>query len=185
MIQEFFDGLKELRLRKITLENLTLMFKTTLEGAFRISETLELTSKDILDNGMITIRNSKTGWKNCKCAKWSYRPTKLIKVNKNCQKCKGLGKYRINQYGWVKDETLSQLRELADNTQEGKKLFPISQRQSLRYIDQVIGSRTHALRHTRLTWLLTTDKFNIQDIKQKARHTNIQTTGRYIENNLD
>lgn len=161
------------------------MFKATFEGAFRISETLDLEPEDILDSGMIRIRNSKTGWLKCKCATWTYRPTKLIKVNKICKKCKGLGKYRVNQFGWVKPETMAQLRDLADNTDKEKKLFPVSQRQALRYIDQTIGSRTHALRHTRLTALLLSDKFNIQDTKQKARHTTIQTTGRYIENNLE
>lgn len=185
LFKEFLEGIKTLKLKKMTHEQCQLMFEVLLSGAFRISEVLELTPKDLLPNGKIRIRNAKGGWKRCSCSKWVFKPQRLVSSNPNCTRCKGTGKYRIDQFGWVKQDIFSRLQDLAQRKQPEDKLFPIKRRQAWNYANDLLQARTHTFRHTWLTWLLETDKFDIRDIKQKARHTNVQTTIEYIEKNPD
>ncbi|MGI0021501.1 MAG: hypothetical protein ACRD9Q_01445 [Nitrososphaeraceae archaeon] len=185
MIKEFFKSIYDLHPRKMTHDQIKLMFETLFYGAFRISEVLQITPESILDNGMIQLDRTKTGWENCKCSKWAYKPKRLLSVKKDCRKCEGLGRYRIPQFGWVREDILRKLRAQAKLTEPYKRIFPITRRQALRYTDNLIGSCTHAFRHTFLTYLLETEKLNIGDIKLKARHTSLQTTTVYIEDNQD
>ena len=65
--------------------------------ALRISEVLSLEQKDFnFDSRILTLNHTKTGFENCKCSKWKKR--KLLKVDNNCDKCKGLGKFRVPQF---------------------------------------------------------------------------------------
>lgn len=185
MVQQLIDDMKDLSLKKLSLDQAQLLIETLCSGALRISEVLDFEPSDIMPNGKLRIRHAKTGWQNCDCSVWKYRPTKLISSDKNCQRCQGIGKYRIDQYGWVPDHILFRLQDLASKTEPGKKLFPISQRQVLRYVDKLASAGTHTFRHSWLTWMLETDKVNIRDIKQKARHTTLAVTDRYIADNTD
>lgn len=185
MMDEFLVAIGQLKLRKMTHKQVKLMFLVLLAMAGRISEVLSLTPEDILSNGKIRLRITKGGWKRCQCSVWKFRPTTLISSDPNCSKCKGLGKYRISEYGWVQEGVAEELKELALETKPGKKLFPITRRQALNYANDLAGARTHTFRHTWLTWLLETEKVNIRDMKQKARHKHVQTTIDYIENNTD
>lgn len=185
MWEEFRISIYSLKLRKMKAEQVILMFETLLTGAFRISDILELTPEDILSNGKIRLRKSKGGWLNCDCSVWKFRPTKLQSSDKDCKKCQGKGKYRIDQFGWVQDNILTKLRVLASETRPGKKLFPITSRQALNYANEIMGARTHTFRHTWLTWLWNSGKMDLIDLKQKSRHKNIQTTITYIEKNDD
>lgn len=185
MYAKFLEDIKKLSPRKMNHEQIALMFETTMEMAGRISEVLDLEKEDLLPNETIRIRKAKGGWRRCSCSKWKFKPIQLISSNKNCNRCHGEGKFRIPQIGWVQPGVFARLLELAEQTDTGKKLFPITRRQALNYANELGSLRTHSFRHTWLTWLLESEKFNIRDIKQKARHTNVQTTMDYIEKNTD
>ena len=185
MFKDFISKISELNPRKMTHGQIQLMFEVLCSGAFRISEVLQLIPEDILPNGKIRLRETKGGWKRCKCSKWKFGPMKLIKVDKKCKKCLGKGKFRVIQYGWIQPNILEKLKVLAEKTDKDNRLFPITRKQAWNYANQLVGARTHTFRHTWLTWLLESEKFNKRDIKQKARHTSIATTGEYIEDNTD
>ena len=185
MLDDFLKGIEQLRLRKMTHKQVKLMFLVLLSMAGRISEVLDLTPEDILPNGKIRLRRTKGGWENCKCSQWAYHPTRLISSDMTCDNCKGVGKIRINAYAWVQESILYELRELASETRPGKKLFPITRRQALNYANDIADARTHTFRHTWLTWLLESEKLDIKDMQQKARHKNVQTTIDYVQHNTD
>lgn len=185
MLENFLKDIEQLRLRKMTHKQVKIMFLVLLSMAGRISEVLKLTPEDILPNGKIRLKETKGGWETCSCSEWEYHPIRLVSSDKNCDKCNGVGKYRIIDYGWMQEGILVELRELADQTEHGKRLFPITRRQALNYANDLAGARTHTFRHTWLTWLAESDKLNVIDIQQKARHKNIQTTIDYIEHNTD
>lgn len=48
-------------------------------------------------NKLLALPKTKTGFRRCKCSKWK-KGNILLKSDKNCSKCHGLGKYRIVQY---------------------------------------------------------------------------------------
>lgn len=185
MLDDFIIRIDQLKLRKMTHKQVKLMFLVLLTMAGRISEVLQLTPDDILPNGKIRLKITKGGWENCNCSEWEYNPTRLVRSDLNCNNCKGKGKIRVNDYAWIQEGILQELKELAAQTQKGKRLFPITRRQALNYANDLIGARTHSFRHTWLTWLLESDKVNVVDIQKKARHKNIQTTIDYIEHNDD
>lgn len=185
MFQEFINDIKKLRPRKLSVDQIQLMFEVLCGMAGRISEVLNLEPGDILTNGMIRLREAKGGWKRCDCSKWKYRPTTLVYSDKSCQRCKGLGKFRVIQDAWMPDHIFFRLQDLAAKTEAGKKLFPITSRQALRYVNDLAGGRTHTMRHSWLTWMVTSGKFDIRDVMQKARHTSLVVTDRYIQRNND
>ena len=185
LYKEFEQGIDGLKPRKMTKDQIKLMFRVLLSGAFRISEVLGLKASDILPNGQILLRETKTGWERCKCSKWSFRPTRLIESNPNCKKCLGIGKYRIDQYGWVSPEIFEELQSLAKNTPPDKRLFPITRRQAFNYAQEIANARTNTFRHTWLTRLIETKELDLGQIRQKSRHTNLETLTHYIETNKD
>lgn len=184
-IKKFLDKIPSLKLRKMTTDQVRVMFMVLLTGAMRISEVLQLTPEDVLDNGKVRLKQTKGGWKYCKCSEWKFRPLRLISVDKTCPDCIGEGKTRVPQDAWIQDYVFDELKLLANQTKDGERIFPITRRQALNYADELMGVRTHTFRHTWLTWMLESGKMDIRDIKQKARHKNVQTTIDYIENNTD
>ena len=186
MFRQFLDGIPSLKLRKITHEQLRLLFELLLYGGLRISEVLQITPTNLIGGGKIKLWKTKGGIERCNCSVWKFRPTKLESSDKNCKKCKGLGKYRIPVNVWIDNsEVYHELEELAKTKNIDERLFPIHRSWAWHYADVLLKARTHTFRHTFLTWMLESEKFNIRDIKQKARHTSLATTSRYIEDNKD
>lgn len=186
MFREFLDGIPKLKLRKITHKQLALLFELLLYGGLRISEVLQITPSSLIGGGKIKLWQTKGGWERCSCSEWEFRPTKLVSSNKNCEKCHGIGKYRIPVNVWIdNNEVYQELIELSKTKNPDQRLFPIHRSWAWHYADVLLQARTHTFRHTFLTWMLESEKFNIRDIKQKARHTSLATTTRYIEDNKD
>lgn len=186
MFRQFLDGINDLKLRKITHEQLTLMFELLLYGGLRISEVLQITPSSLIGGNKIKLWKTKGGWKRCDCSVWKFRPTRLVSAKADCEKCFGIGKYRIPVNVWIdNDEVYLELELLAKEKKPDQLLFPIHRSWAWHYANQLLDARTHTFRHTFLTWMLESDKFNIRDIKQKARHTSLATTTRYIESNTD
>lgn len=186
MARQFLDGVSNLKTRKMLHSQITLMFELLLYGGLRIGEVLQIMPSSIIGGGKLKLWVTKGGWERCKCSQWIFRPTRLISSDKTCVECNGNGKYRIPVIVWIDNqEVYSELELLAKNKAHDKRLFPINRITAWRYANQILNARTHTFRHTFLTWMLESDKFNIRDIKQKARHTSLATTTRYIENNTD
>ena len=185
MFTDFIRDIDKLKVRKMTHEQIKLMFKVLCTGAFRISEVLNLTPEDIMGDGKLRLRHTKGGRKKCKCSKWTYKPLRIVSVDQSCTRCNGSGKYMTEQYGWIQDDILQELRQLAATKKMGERIFPLGRHQVLNYANELIGARTHTFRHSWLTWMMETEKLNIRDIKEKARHTNIATTDNYIQKNPD
>lgn len=186
MMRQFLDGIPNLKLRKITHEQLALMFEVLLYGGLRIGEVLQITPSSLIGGNKIRLLYTKGGRKRCECAVWTFRPLKLVSVDKNCSRCNGLGKYRIPVNVWLdNDDVYRELVLLAKNKKPNELLFPIHRSWAWHYANKLLNARTHTFRHTFLTWMLQTGNFDIRDIKQKARHTSLGTTTRYIEANDD
>ena len=186
MFKEFLDGISKLKLRKMSHEQLRLMFETILYGGLRIGEVLQITPESLIGGGKIRLWETKGGWERCSCSVWKFRPTRLISSNKNCEHCKGIGKYRIPVNVWIDNAAVyMDLQMLSKEKNPNERLFPIHRSWAWHYANEILNARTHTFRHTFLTWMLESEKFNIRDIKQKARHTSLSTTTRYIENNTD
>lgn len=162
-----------------------LIFECLTFGALRVSELLNLRKSDLMGEGKIKLRETKGGKKNCKCSKWEYRPRKLVQVNKDCVECGGTGRVRYPETAWVKSEVYKKLEKYAKDLDAEQIIFPVSRQTVWSWCQSLAGIHPHTLRHSYLTWMLESEKFNIRDIKQKARHKNLQTTTVYIESNID
>ena len=184
--REFLLDIDKLRLRKMTHDQVRLMFETLLYGSMRISEVLQITSSSLVGGNKIKLQRTKGGIKRCKCSKWTFRPLTLVSADKECIKCLGEGKYRIAVDAWLDNsDVYSDLESLAKTKKEGERLFPISRAWAWHYANELMNGRTHTFRHTFLTWMLETEKFNMRDIMQKARHKSLAVTTKYIETNTD
>ena len=180
---KFIQDIDKLKLKKMSVEKVRLMFEVLLSGAMRINEVLNLEPDDILPDGTIRIKEAKGGWSRCKCSKWKFRPTTLLSSDSNCVRCHGKGKFRVPQYAFVPEHILARLRQVGQDTLPNHKIFPISDRQALNYVDQLAKAGTHAFRHSWLTWLVQSKKVDLARIRDKARHSSLATTDRYIQRN--
>jgi integrase len=64
---------------------------------FRPNEIFNLPRKSFdLQNRLITLSHTKTGFKRCNCSKWDKKT--LLSSDPDCKKCQGLGKFRVTQY---------------------------------------------------------------------------------------
>src|SRR5574338_708937 len=122
---DFLLDINNLNLRKMTHDQVRLMFEVLLYGSMRISEVLQLTPNDLID-GKIRLRITKGGVKRCKCAVWKGKPMLLISVKKDCKKCLGIGKYRIDSFAWVKPSIYEKLQDHAKRFKPDERLFPIT-----------------------------------------------------------
>jgi len=92
-------------------------------SALRVSETLNASAEDFnFKSGILTLPRTKTGFKRCKCSKWEKR--QLIEVDKNCDKCLGIGKIRKKQLTTISPLLPSWVVQLI-KSKEGK-LFPFT-----------------------------------------------------------
>ena len=180
---KFLDDLDNLKTKKMPIEKIRLLFEVLCSGAMRINEVLDLELEDILSDGQIRIKRAKGGWKRCACSSWKFRPTTLVSSNKDCSRCHGEGKYRIFQYTFLPETILLRLRTYAGEVQPGAKIFPISARQVFNYVNTIANGRTHAFRHSWLTWLVESNKVDLARVRDAARHSSLATTDRYIQKN--
>lgn len=103
-----------------------LLIKSIYEGAMRINEVVGLKVKDInFQTNEVTLRETKTGYKICKCADVQYyggkhsgdggRVYKIVKGDKKCKECLGKGKLRIPQFtsfpAWLTKEIAAYVLE--------------------------------------------------------------------------
>ncbi len=183
-IRQFLDEIPTIKTRIMTHKQIRLMFETLLYGAMRISEVLQIKPSSLV-NGKIKLKITKGGKKRCECSKWSFMPTRLLFAQVNCQKCKGLGKYRIDVFAWVLPEIYDELQQFASTIKNDDLLFPISRVRAWQYANSILDCRTHTFRHSFITMMLEKEKFDIRDIMQKARHKSLQTTTTYIQKNVD
>ena len=182
--KEFLSDISRLKVRKMSHAQVKLMFEVLLYGGMRVGEVLQITPESLV-NGKIRLERTKGGVKRCPCSRWSYRPTKLLSVDKNCPKCFGLGKFRIPVEAWLQEQVYQDLVKFAKTKQPGERLFPITRAWVWHWVDFLINGRTHTFRHTFLTWLIDSEKFTVRDIMQKARHKSLAVTTKYIESNND
>lgn len=180
---QFIEDVKTLKTTKMSIEKIQNMFEVLCSGAMRINEVLGLEPSDILQDGSIRIKKAKGGWKRCDCSIWKFRPTTLVFSNESCSRCNGIGKYRVFQYTFIPESILAGLRQFAEQTSAGQKIFPISDRQVLNYVNQLSNGRTHAFRHSWLTWLVESNKVDLARVRDMARHSSLATTDRYIQRN--
>lgn len=185
IVLEFLKDIDKLKVRKMTHDQIRLMFEVLLYGGMRISEVLQITPSSLVGGNKIIIQKTKGGIKRCKCSKWTFRPLTLVSSLQSCAKCNGTGKYRVPATLWLIPEIYNNLLFFASKCQKDQLLFPITRAWAWHYADTLMQARTHTFRHTFLTWMLETEKFNIRDIMQKARHKSLAVTSEYIEKNTD
>src|SRR5689334_5724124 len=126
MVGEFLEKIPTLKLRKITHNQVRLMFEALLYGGMRISEVLQITPSSLIGGGKVKLMITKGGVERCKCSVWEFRPTTLISSDKDCPKCQGKGKYRIAAFAWIDNpEVYEELQELAKGKKPEERLFPI------------------------------------------------------------
>ena len=168
--------------------------------ALRISEVISLHPNDFnFDRKILTLNRTKTGFKHCKCSKWKKR--KLIKVDDNCDKCKGIGKYRVKQFTSIPPDYPKWCYEaIIVNQKDGRRLgqlnrqllwsyvkkacklaqLEIGEQQEERYIE---GAWTHLIRKSRAKLM---DELGAKEvlIKVKLRHT-FSTTELYTKPDIN
>lgn len=195
--QEQFKALLD-NIPKLTSDidhaRIKLLFKVIYEAALRVSEAIAITPEDLdKERKQIVLRNTKGGKRRCKCSKWNK--SRLVKVDKNCKKCDGIGKYRVKEFAWTTPETWDELVLCAKDLPKSSPIFPIS-RQTVwswsKQLGELIGVKMqheeketenlfpHALRHSRPIHLLQTGNFEINEIMTKLRHKSLQPTTTYV-----
>lgn len=200
--------------KPLEVERMQLLIENTYQPALRIDEgiSLDITSFDA-DTGKVLIKHSKTGYEFCECAKKELRPNarrySLVSCDTSCKMCGGTGKIRLLQkaptpiwlikknmdlakdwkvkkfffrtpsfpdqpigYEWVRNQ-LIELGEICK--------FKIHAEYKKRTIDQMY---THIFRKSKAKQMLL-DGFNLADIMTQLRHSNIETTSRYLSAGLD
>jgi integrase len=106
-----------------------MLFRIMYSCALRIKEVTEIKRKDIdLDTAILTLHNTKTGWKHCKCSKWKDK--KLASSDKKCKKCYGSGWIRVIQKTTILLRDIQILKLYLIQTDHDLVLFPVS-RQSI------------------------------------------------------
>jgi len=163
--------------------------------ALRVSELLSLTPEDFdLNNLVLTLRKTKTGFKKCKCSQWGKR--KLIYADPNCIKCKGKGKVRKPQFTTILPNDANGIRDFLKNKKAKKPIFnftritvwhyykkcglaaglDIREQQDMKKIE---GVWTHLIRKSRAK-LMKQKGADMDLIKVKLRHS-LDTTERYTK----
>lgn len=109
------------------------MFFTLMYGcALRIKETTKLKPENLdIEHRILTIPESKTGYKHCKCSAWkapenSKRNTILVSADKACKRCEGKGKHRVSQRTTILPQDIKQLKSYLYKKIEGQYIWPIT-----------------------------------------------------------
>lgn len=178
---------------KAKFEDLNVCTRIQYGCGLRISEALGLTPNDFdLDNLILTLNNTKTGFKRCRCAK--FQDHKLVQVDPSCLKCGGLGKKKIPQFTTILPSDLPMLREYLAGKRQNQPLFSFNRMTVWRYYKQagtlagldireqqdersIEGVWTHLLRKSRAK-LMQKEGASSELIKLKLRHK-FTTTERY------
>lgn len=135
---QFSDLLEELEKiptyqAPISGEIAVLCFRFMEDTGCRVTETIHVKKQDInFDTHILTVTNPKTE-KKCKCSVWGWTETrtrKLVSVDKNCDICKGKGKWKKPQRTTITNRIKKDLYRYCETLQDDEILFPIS-RQSL------------------------------------------------------
>lgn len=163
--------------------------------ALRISEVLTLKRDDFdLRNRILTLQNTKTGFRKCKCSKWEKRV--LISSDTKCSKCKGLGKYRVKQYTTIPKPLIIILSDFLKSLRYNKNLFSFSRISAWKYYKiagknanleireqqferSIEGVWTHLLRKSYLKWMRKNGA-SIELCEVKARHSEKRSIDHYI-----
>ena len=175
--------------------DIQMMVRIQYSCALRISEVLTLTPNDFdLINLILTLNNTKTGFKKCKCSKFKNR--KLISFDPKCSKCKGLGKIRKPQFTTIWNKDKDAIRSYLKDKPTHKPLFQITRLTAWRYYKKagillglhireqqeeraIEGIWTHLLRKCNAK-LMERKGANETLIKLKLRHT-FTVTERYTK----
>lgn len=178
---------------KASFDDLNVCTRIQYGCGLRISEAIGLTPNDFdLDNLILTLNNTKTGFKKCSCAK--FKDKKLIEVNPNCIKCNGIGKKRIPQFTTILPSDIPMLREYLSKKRQNKTLFDFNRVTVWRYYKKagknaglsireqqdersIEGIWTHLLRKSRAKLMQKLGASN-ELISLKLRHR-FTTTERY------
>lgn len=174
---------------------LQLLFLVIYEAALRVSELLRLTREDLIESqGEFILKETKGGWKRCKCSKWAFRPTRLLSSDAACPKCQGKGKFRVAEIGWTTPQTFKILLDYSKSVKTGVRLFPLS-RQRVWQLGKEIGNlcgiellhenkpttnmTIHTLRHSRAVHL-TDGILEVNELMDKLRHKSLGPTTTYV-----
>ena len=118
----FLLGFDKVNSYKATIPLMKLCANIQYFCALRISEVLTLRRDDFdLKNRILTLSNTKTGFKKCKCSTWEKK--KLVTSNDSCVKCEGLGKYRIKQYTTIPRPLIIEIGEHLKSMKQNVLLF--------------------------------------------------------------
>ena len=156
-----------------TPDDLRLLFRTVYEGAFRVSEALRLTPKDlIISDGLLKLEN-----------------TKGTKKSKGRQK---------REFGAVKEDTFAMLVRKSKNMGPDSRFFPMTRQTVWRWareLGEIAGIQlfhqnkdtenmtVHTLRHSRAVHYVEAGQpLNI--IQKKLRHRSLQPTTTYLSINI-
>ena len=100
--------------------------------AGRISEILDLEPNDFdLNHRILTLPETKTGWKHCKCAKWEKN--KLLSVDENCKFCKGEAWIRVPQKTTILPYDIPKLEKFLESHDKDEVIFKVSRGTMWRY----------------------------------------------------
>jgi integrase len=192
-------------------EAFQLLIKIVYEGALRIDEGLKIRVNDFNpNNSELSLPETKTGWRSCKCAVYESIPgtrrKKLISTQNNCHMCHGKGKLRVTQYTnlprWLSTEIIEYIRK--NNLQENDYLFgsPSFPRKHIsygfvqKYLPEITEkcqlkiSAKYKIRRTSQLYThifrkskakqMLIDGFTLGDVSKKLRHRDASTTTIYI-----
>lgn len=119
--------------KRFNAVDIQMMVRIQYGSALRINEVLTLTPDDIdVDNSIITLNHTKTGFKKGKCSTWDYKDahartkTKLVHVDSNCKKCIGIGKFRVPQFTTINPKDIAKIRQYLEDKPKYKPLFQIT-----------------------------------------------------------
>ncbi len=110
-----YEARKFVKPMSIRPEVLTMYFTIVFDCALRPKELFYPRVQDFdLENLILTLPVTKTGFKPCPCSTWKKpkdgKKKVLVKVNKKCEDCKGIGKLRKVQYTTILRKDAEKLR---------------------------------------------------------------------------
>jgi len=154
--------------------DLQLLFTIIHDGAFRVSEVLKLTPKDlVIDKKLLKLEG-----------------TKGTKKSKGKQK---------REFGWVKDNAWDKLVEYSSRFESDERMFKTTRQTVWNWANQAgeiagiellhtnkdtTNMTVHTLRHTRAVDLI--DKgMKVNELMKKLRHRSLEPTTTYLNVNID
>lgn len=113
------------KLMAIDAENMTMLCIFLVACGLRTIEGFRARVEDFdFNNNLLTLPETKTGYKRCKCSKWEKGTRKMISCDSNCSKCKGQGRIRVNQYTTIWRNAAAILKDYFVRMNYGPKDHP-------------------------------------------------------------